>query len=257
MRVRLALVALFAGMLACCGHPTGTAAPVPRPTPSLAPSPLPTPTSARYRSDWSTVPDGAAPPEFVGVTSGAYPWLYDGGWRIDRQAGVPVLVVPFNRTDPPEPLTFRRFAGDTFGPDGALPAHYRVSLVGASLGGSSRFDGYGELACEVAYLSPVRYVEVLQTDAALDVWEADDAPPMQGKGWHLLASLPHPAVIGQWVAFGAEVDNRSGTVTATLDGQPVATVHPTLLPSGTPLHFTLRATGNREEWRSLEVEQLP
>lgn len=208
-----------------------------------------------YRSDWSGVPEGRAPAEFVHV-AGPHAWLYDGGWRIERQGGRAVLAVPFAKTVPPEPLSFRRYAGDAFGPDGSLPVRYRIEAEATSLGGSMRFGGYGELAIQACYLSPVRYVEVLQTDRELVIWEATDAPPGTGKGWKALARVPHPVAVGDWVRFGAEVDRARGTFTALLDGEPVATARSGLISEAAPARFTIRATGNREAWRWVTARKV-
>ncbi|MOA29547.1 hypothetical protein D3C78_1505680 [compost metagenome] len=106
-------------------------------------------------------------------------------------------------------------------------------------------------------MSPVTYVEVLQTHGHLFLWEAKDAPPMQGKGWKQLAKVPNPTRVGKWVHFGAEVDRHTGRITALLDGKPVASATSSLIRAEQPARFTLRATGNKEEWRDLEVRELP
>jgi hypothetical protein len=211
-----------------------------------------------YRSDWGRLPAGVEPPEFVDVRSEgqSYPWLYGGGWRIGKYGRESVYEVPQSLRQPAEPLTFRRYRGEAFGPDGALPRRYRVEAEARSLGGAVRFNGYGELAMQVFYVSPTRYVEVLQTDDALLMWEADNAAPMQGSGWTQLARIPRGAKVGQWVRFGAEVDRDQGTITALLDGKPVATARSGMLRGGGPGRLTLRATGNREEWRWVEVKEL-
>lgn len=222
--------------------------------------PLPAPAAAplrAYRSDWSAVPDGQSPSEFVDVRADGHrqAWLYDGGWRVSRHGGRAVLEVPFALTEPYEPLSFRRYAGDAFG--GGLPRRYRIQAEARSLGGSMRFRGYGELAIQVFYVDPTHYVEVLQTDEHLLLWEADDAPPMQGKGWTRLGRIDHPAKTGDWVRFGAQVDRRSGEILALLDGRVVLRARSELLKRDTPASFTLRATGNREEWRWVTAEELP
>lgn len=211
-----------------------------------------------YRSNWAQLPAGSEPPEFVDVRSDghAYSWLYGGGWRIAHYGRDTVYEVPKPLRNPVEPLTFRRYRGDAFGANGALPRRYRVEAEARSLGGAVRFNGYGELAMQVLYLSPTTYVEVLQTDQALLLWEATDAAPMQGKGWNQLARVPHGSKVGDWVRFGAEVDRDLGTVSALLDGKPVATARSALLQGPKPGALTLRATGNREEWRWVEVREL-
>ncbi len=217
------------------------------------------PGSARgYRSAWASLPAGAEPAEFVDVRSEGQraPWLYGGGWRIGRYGREVVYEVPLALRQPAEPLTFRRYRGEVFGADGALPRRYRVEAEARSLGGSARFGGYGELAMQVHYVTPTTYVEVLQTDDALLMWEAVNAPPMQGSGWTQLARVAHGAKVGQWVRFGAEVDRDRGTITALLDGKPVATARAGLLQGPGPGRLTLRATGNREEWRWVEVTEL-
>lgn len=212
-----------------------------------------------YRSDWRQVPEGQRPPEFRDVKRDGHrqSWLYDGGWRITHRTGSPVLEVPFALREPREPLSFQRYVGDAFGPDGALPMRYRIEAEARSLGESARFRGYGELAIQAFYLSPVSYVEVLQTDEHLFLWEARNAPPMQGKGWKELAKVPHPAKVGEWLRFGAEVDRQSGTIRALLDGRVVAEAKSRLITPEAPARFTLRATGNREEWRWVRARALP
>lgn len=210
-----------------------------------------------YRSDWSRLSAGSEPPEFVDVRQDGHrwPWLYGGDWQISRGAWGVVYEVPKALRTPPEPLTFRRYRGDVFGADGVLPRRFRLEAEGRSLGGSTRFGGYGELALQVHYLSPTTYVEVLQTDAALVVWEARNAPPMQGSGWTELARVPHRASPGAWVRFGAEVDRDAGVITAILDGKEVARAQSELLKGPEAGRFTLRATGNREEWKRIEVQE--
>ena len=211
-----------------------------------------------YQSAWSELANGSEPSDFMDVRSDGYhyPWLYDGRWQITHRGDETLYAVPLPNTRLPEPLTFRRYNGEDFGPDGLLPSRYRVTVQGRSLGGATRFNGYGELAVEVYYLSPVTYVEVLQTDTQLLIWQAIEAPPMQGSGWRLLAHYPHPAAIGEWVNFGAIVDTKRGRCTALLNGRPVASTFSPLLKD-VPHGLTLRATGNREEWRSLTIQELP
>jgi hypothetical protein len=216
-------------------------------------------TSRALRLSWADAPAGAPPAQLVDVRADghSYPWLYDGGWRVASSGGSAVLSVPFALTVPREPLSFRRYDGNAFGPGGTLPMRYRIEAEARSLGGSTRFNGYGEVAVQVAYLSPVSYVEVLQTDQHLMLWEARNAPPMQGKGWRQLAKVPNPRAVGAWVRFGAEVDRHSGRITAYLDGKPVASAQSSLLAANQRTRFTLRATGNKEEWRWVTVNELP
>ncbi|MNY12831.1 hypothetical protein D3C86_1459340 [compost metagenome] len=205
-----------------------------------------------YCSDWAKVAHGQEPTEWKDVRADGHdaPWLYGGGWRVVRQKGHAVYQVPEARTDPAEPLTFRRYQGE-------LSPRYRVRLEGRSQGGAARFNGYGELAAQVYYLSPTSYVEILQTDRHLMIWQAVDAPPMQGKGWTLLAQVENPVAIGEWVHFGAEVDTRTGLVTAYLGERPVATASAPLIDPDRPGGLTIRATGNREDWRRIEIRALP
>lgn len=213
---------------------------------------------ASYRSDWKGLPAGSEPREFVDVRSDGHQasWLYGGAWRIAHYGKETVYEVPQALRKPSEPLTFRRYRGEAFGPDGALPRRYRVEAEGRSMGGAVRFNGYGELAMQVHYVSPTTYVEVLQTDEAFLIWEAVEAPPMQGTGWRQLARLGRGAAIGEWVRFGAEVDRDAGTITALRGGVPVAVARSELLRRSGPGAFTLRATGNREEWKWVEVREL-
>lgn len=205
-----------------------------------------------YRSDWRPSEVGREPPEWRDVQKDgfAFPWLYGGDWRLALEGDRVVYRVPEPLTQPNEPLTFRRYQG-------ALSPRYRVRLEGRSQGGSARFGGYGELAAQVYYLSPTTYVEVLQTDRHLMLWQAVNAPPMQGTGWTLLAQVENPVRVGEWVSFGAEVDTRTGLVTAYLGEKAVATASAPLITKERVGGLTLRATGNREDWRSVEIHALP
>ncbi|MNL74224.1 hypothetical protein D3C87_1998220 [compost metagenome] len=100
-------------------------------------------------------------------------------------------------------------------------------------------------------------MEILQTDRHLMIWQAVDAPPMQGKGWTLLAQVENPVKIGEWVRFGAEVDTRTGLVTAYLGERPVATASAPLISRDRLNGLTIRATGNREDWRDITIHALP
>lgn len=264
MRVWLMVLALVPAFVSCSKSESSTpttpedvtpetALTGPVPATPAAPAPVRT-----YRSDWRAVPDGASPAEFADVRQDGhrYPWLYDGGWRVAHREGGAVLEVPHPLQHPPEPLSFRRYTGTAFGPDGQLPRRYRIEAEARSLGGSMRFRGYGEVAIQAFYLSPTRYVEVLQTDEHLLLWEAQDAPPGTGKGWRQLAKVPNPRDEGQWLRFGAEIDLDSGEVVALLNGREVARARSALLEGQRQGQFTIRATGNREEWRWVEVREM-
>ncbi len=214
---------------------------------------------ARYVADWGRMPSGLPPADWIDVVEDghSYPWLYDGGWQVRRVGNSASLVVPLANVRMAEPLSFRRYDGDAFGAEGSLPERYRVVLEGRSMGGAQRFNGYGELASQVFYLTPKSYVEVLQTDTDFFIWQADNAAPMQGSGWKQLAKVPNAVKIGDWVRFGAEVDTVAGTVVALLNDRPVATASPSLMALGYKPRLTLRATGNREEWRVVEIHELP
>jgi hypothetical protein len=249
------MLALGALLVSCSHAPTGPPAvedpPADAPTTvaEALPEAPPPAEPEGYRSAWETLPEGAVPAEWENVQADE-PWLYDGGWRI---AAPHVFQVSQAVTNPAEPLSFMRYRGDAFGPDGQLPTRYEVQAEARSLGGSARFGGFGEVAIQVCFRTPRRYVEVLHTDEALLLWEAIDAPPGTGKGWKQLARVPHPRGEGEWFHFGARVDRATGEVTALVDGQPVATAQSSLLEGDAP-GLTIRATGNREEWRWVTIQ---
>lgn len=249
---RWLVVVLGLGILGACARPATSG--IPSFSERMRPRVV-----RQYVADWSRVPEGRAPSNWVDLQEDGhdYPWLYNGGWQIRRRNGVPHLVVPFANARMAEPLSFRRFNGRTFGIAGRLPDRYQVVLEGRSMGGAVRFNGYGELACQVFYLNPTHYVEVLQTDEHLYIWQANNAFPMQGAGWESLAKIPNPVKVGDWVRFGATVDTKAGTIVATLKDQPVATASPSLMQQGREPKLTLRATGNKEEWRVVEIRELP
>lgn len=258
MRIWWVLLALVPAYLSCSKSEATTPnmpEEIPTAPASFGPAPAP---MGLYRSDWSAVPHGEAPAEWVDVQDEghSYPWLYDGGWRVVHRDGTPHFEVSESLIEPPEPLSFRRYTGTAFGPDGALPKRYRIEAEARSLGGSMRFRGYGEVAIQVFYLSPTQYVEVLQTDEHLLIWEATNAPPGTGKGWRQLAKVPNKRKVGEWLRFGAEVDLEAGTVTALLNGRKVAWANTPMFEGHEKGQFTLRATGNKEEWRWVEVREF-
>lgn len=213
-----------------------------------------------YRSDWSTIAPGREPPEWVDVRpeSGTYPWLYAGDWAVRRSPGGLSLyaVAPYVGNHP-EPLTFRRFAGTQFGPDGQLPRRFRVEAEARSTGGASRFGGVGELAIQTFYVDPTHYLEIMQVDREFRAWWADGAEPQQDRGWKLLGSWKRPYRAGEWIRFGAEMDLESGTMVPFCDDRRLGTLSiPERLRNHAP-RLTIRATGNGEEWRWIAIEALP
>lgn len=225
--------------------------------PEARPAPDPIGSPGRFEASWHGLPPGTRPREFALVSSPDYPWLYDGGWQITHPAsGPPVLEVPCARVDLAEPLTFLRYRGTAFGRPGTLPPRYRLRATARSMGGARRFAGFGEVAIQVAYFSPVSYVEVLQTDRDFMIWQADGAAPMQGAGWQLLASTPHAMRIGDWFSFEAVIDRAAGTVEAQASASAHILASSSLLARAPAPGLTLRATGNREQFRSLTLEEL-
>lgn len=238
-------------LLVSCTNIDGSTHPIKPPAPPVVRQEI-----GRYHSQWEQLKPGECPLEFTDVRleGHSFPWLYDGNWQIIEEKGKCLLRVPNALTAPEEPLTFRRYIGNAFGPLGLLPLRYRVEAKGRSLGGAKRFNGFGELAIQVFYLDPTHYVEVLHTDQHLRVWLADGAEPGSGEGWFLLGQVDHPTPIGTWITFGAEVDIPAGTVRLLLDGKIVGIIDvPYLDP--VPHSLTLRATGNREDWAWLKIEK--
>lgn len=236
-------------LLVSCARLDGIAAPKPKVTPAP-----PRVEPRCYRTEWQKVEPGKEPSDFRDVLEEGYPfpWLYAGEWEVDA-AGCYRLLEPNVRME--EPLSFRRYCGKAFGPNGLLPSRYRVEARGRSLGGARRFNGYGELAIQVYFIDPTHYVEVLQTDQHLRVWLADGAQPGSGDGWHLLANFEHPVTAGRWITFGAVVNIPLRTITPLLDGKALGTVEvPFLRPI--PHGLTIRATGNREDWAWLRIEEF-
>ncbi len=220
------------------------------------PAPPPTGGPGVYVSSWETHPAGVEPAEWRDVSSGAprYPWLYAGDWAIARPPGeAPHYAVSAYTGDHPEPLTFRRFAGSVFGPDGVLPKRFRFDAVARSTGGSRRFGGVGELAVQALYVDPTHYLEIMQVDTHFKVWWADGAEPQQSKGWRLLGQWARPYRIGEWLTFGADVDLDGGKLGVWIDGRKAGEVDiPAAMRKVSP-RLTIRATGNGEEWRSIAI----
>lgn len=254
LTLAIALVGCAAGRSVLPGprSPGGPRPPVPAKV-SLVPL-----APAFYRSDWSGLADGTRPSEFADVAAQSPPeiWLYSGDWAIARPDGHAVYAVSPYSGSYPEPLTFRRYRGSVFGPDGALGARYAIRAVACSTGGSKRFDGVGELSMQVVYQDPTHYLEVLQNDQDTKVWWADGAVPQSAAHWNDLATWPRAYSPGQWLNFGADVDLASGILTVWRDGAPLGQVEIPPSMRAVPSHMAIRATGNGEEWRSLSIRPL-
>lgn len=213
-----------------------------------------------YRSDWANVAAGREPPEWVDVSPGdkTYAWLYPGDWAIRRSPGEPDRygVSPYTGSHP-EPLTFRRFAGSAFGPDGTLPRRFRIDAEARSTGGASRFGGVGELSIQTLYVDPTHYLEIMQVDKEFRVWWADGAEPQKGEGWKQLGSWKRPYRIGEWMQLGAEMDLDRGVMVPVCDGRKLGEIPIPPELRGVKPRLTIRATGNGEEWRRITIEPLP
>lgn len=266
-------ISLLIGVLSACGRPQvevvptlpldqEASAPINVPA-TAAPDPAPTATAPPrtwnqqgYRSDWTNIPAGQLPLDYVTAQQEGFnhPWMYEANWQI-RQGGEGPILAAITTSRAFEPLSFLRYRGRAFGADGALPSRYRIDAEARSLGGANRYQGYGELALLAFYIDPTHYIEAVQNDEQLSLWEANDAEPNDSTGWRQLATYTRGAQIGEWVTFGVGIDLAQGRAWLISNGQPVASATSDLLRGSTG-RFALRATGNRLEWRWITVQPL-
>ena len=212
---------------------------------------------ARYEADFERGEGG----EWVDVLEDGHlhPWLYPGDWQtVEAPApgGTGTSQVYQQTVQRPQPaLTFRRYAGDAFGPDGRLPDYYRAEVDARPLASDFFKPPVGDLGVQVYYLDPTHYVEVNLTPDQVEVWQADGAEPGSSRNWTLLWSRPQRFQQGRWYRVGAVVDVVNGTLDVYLDGAFVQRVQaPVIRPA--PHWFTLRAAGQAVQYDNVVIQDL-
>ena len=193
------------------------------------------------------------------VAPGLYPWLQSGLWGL-----APTLIpgsrgqsLEFRDLRPQPVLTFRRWAGQTFGtPDGQLPGHYRVSLTVLPI--ESREDFFpptGDLGIPVYYVSPVQYVELLVKPDRFQIWECRGGEPQKWRGWRMLHEEEASFSARIPIRMTAEIDCWRGSLLCTSPSSaPVSVQSPVIVPQAH--HLALRAASSRVQFDDVVIESL-
>ena len=199
----------------------------------LAPLPAKEPCCA---ADCSSVQAETVQP----VEGHRYSWLVDAPWRIATHDGSKQYM--HDGLSNMANLSFRRYRGTAFGPNGQMPNRY-FSEVAVTPIKSYTYQPTGDQGTQQYYLNPTNYVEVVIKPDFYEVWAAVNAEPFQGKGWQRLYYTNLKTQAGQTRRIGAEVDAHAGTFKVYLDGQYMSTVTHSMLNTQ-PHYFALRGTGN-------------
>lgn len=244
--------------------PTVTPTPVPAPsghilipydpTPTQTPSPLgslgPRPT-VKTRPGSFTYDFRTTAVDLIDVRNDGYnyPWLMPGNWSIEDGR----LMHRDIRQQPA--LSFRRYSGTTFGPNGALPDRYQaqVTLVfDSSFEAPNSYPPTGDQGTPFYYIDPTHYVEVLIKPNLFEVWECNGGQPEKNGGWKRLYAEDLVTAKGDRRTLGVNVDSASGQMEVFLDGARRARVSSPLID--TRVHYlALRAAGNVVGYENLSI----
>jgi len=217
------------------------------------------------RLDFERTALGALPADWIGVRAemlaqGKTPpsWLYDGTWEVANvdRGSIRGRVLRQTQQQPEPWVSFVRYRGAHFGPNGQLPMRYRFEVSQQPIASPYNLPPTGDQGVQPYYLDADHYLEVVNTPRDLQVWYCDGAQPMNGRGWKRLYSRPMTTNPGDVRRVGGIVDVQKKTFVLLYDGKPEATLQvPDLDPSRS--HFmALRSIGNEVNFDDLEVEKL-
>lgn len=232
------------------GGGTASPAPSPSPSPSASPSATPTPSSAPSAPPGSGLVEnfesyalGAQPPLWRDVRDDgfSYSWLVAASWFVADQYGSKRFV--HDNLSNVANLSFRRYVGTAFGPNGALPARYTASTDVTPMR-SYTYSPTGDQGTQQFYLNPTNYLEILLKPNYQEVWAANNAPPFQSAGWQRLYYRTVTNTANTTYNLKADVDTVSHQFKAYINGELLTTLTHPLLGSTQPHYFTLRGTGN-------------
>lgn len=179
-----------------------------------------------------------------------YPWLMPGNWSIEDGRLV-------HRDLRPQPaLSFRRYSGTMFGPNGALPNRYKAEVTltfDSSFEAPNAYPPTGDQGTPFYYIDPTHYVEVLIKPNLFEVWECDGGQPEKNGGWRRLYYEDLTTGKGDRRTLGVNVDSANHSMEVFLDGSRKASVTSALID--TRVHYlALRAAGNVVSYDNLSIE---
>ncbi|HEY9899900.1 MAG TPA: hypothetical protein V6D00_12010 [Pantanalinema sp.] len=237
---------------------------------AIQPTPAPTSAPARLVTlDFEQAPLGAIQPGLHFVDVGAErlargeqlpSWLYVGSWEV-ADVDTPTLksrVLRQTKVQDRPAVTFVRYKGEfAGGPDGQMPARYRMEVTQQPVRSPYNLPPTGDQAIQPYYLDANHYVEVVTTPKELQLWVCDGGLPDSAQGWtkvwsEALSTRPYDKR-----RIGAVVDTRKRTFQVLYDGAPKAEATLDLIDPARKATVALRAIGNEVNFDDVVLEQLP
>jgi hypothetical protein len=217
------------------------------------------------RLDFEKAALGTLPAEWVGVRAemvaqGKTPpaWLYDGTWEVASVNRPPLQGKVLRQTQKmPEPwVSFVRYRGTQFGPNGQLPMRYRFEVSQQPIASPYNLPPTGDQGVQPYYLDADHYLEVVNTPRELQVWYCDGGQPMNGRGWKRLFNRSMATQPGDVRRVGGIVDVANKSFVLMVNGKVEATMQVPDLDPSRPHFMALRSIGNEVNFDDVEVEKL-
>ncbi len=262
-------LALATGSLVACvaspGSPGGGGGGERQSEASPEPRLTQTPSARMLRLDFEQASVGVLPADWVGVRAemlaqGKTPpaWLYDGTWEVASVNRSPIRGKVLRQTEKrPEPwVSFVRYRGTQFGPNGQMPMRYRFEVSQQPIESPYNLPPTGDQGVQPYYLDVDHYLEVVNTPRELQVWYCDGGQPMNGRGWKRLFNRSMATQPGDVRRVGGIVDVSSKTFVLMVDGKIEATMPVPDLDPSKPHYMALRSIGNEVNFDDVEVEKL-
>ncbi|MBC7543509.1 MAG: hypothetical protein H7338_12345 [Candidatus Sericytochromatia bacterium] len=218
-------------------------------------------TMATAPSRYTAFPAVSGQPEdFRDATTDVAPgpdWLFPGDWSLfPSLAGFSGGVFHQEETGAFPHVTIRRYAGATFGTDGALPAHYTISLAVQPFAMADHMPPIGENGVLVYYKNPTNYVELVISGGNVAVWSANNAGPTSDAGWTGHYWFGQTTATGDIRRLSAEIDTVTHQLTYWVEGRKAATLTIPMLTETAPHTFALRSIGNKINFGEIVVDDL-
>jgi hypothetical protein len=256
---------LAIGLLVACSSPPGAPGGGGGPGESPESGVNQTPATRLLRLDFEKDAVGTLPADWIGVRAELAAqgktvpsWLYDGTWEVAAVNRPPIQGKVLRQTEKqPEPwVSFVRYRGKHFGPNGQMPMRYRFEVSQQPIASPYNLPPTGDQGVQPYYLDADHYLEVVNTPRDLQVWYCDGGKPMNGRGWKRLYNRPVTTQPGDVRRVGGIVDVANKSFVLLYDGKPEATLQVPDLDPSRPHFMALRSIGNEVNFDDLEVEKL-
>jgi hypothetical protein len=198
--------------------------------------------------DWTDVIQDVSP---------APSWLYPGDWsRLPSAPGFSGGVYHQAETGPHPHVMIRRYAGAAFGPDGRMPARYRISAAVQPFENTTFNPLIGDNSLLVYYRDPTHYVELVVSSGNISVWTANDGTPFSSAGWTGHYWYAQQTSVGDIRRLSAEVDTTTHQLTFWVEGRKAATLTVPMLTDDVYHGVALRALDNAITYGELVIDDL-